>query len=370
MGNKYAAKLRKLEGAITERFDPFEPSNLIRFSSPGVNWLFGKTHGMPRGFSALLWGEKKSGKSVLLYDAIGTLHRSNPNAIAIKFDTEFRDLGQLDQGMADSYGIDLDRLVVYQVNRPEHIFDRMKNEVRALIDDGAEIPLIGIDSISDILGRREAEQDSVTQHQIGDHAVTLQVGLKSIIETQRTKKIALIMIAHARDEMDPWEIKRGNKKKPAAANAVQHHCEYFINVEKNKTASGKSDILERKFIDESRKDMRDTGQQTAHKTYVFMGDSSMGPKGREVEFTFADGRGIINQHEEVFKLGLNWKVIQRPVPKKYIVAGQEFIGKPACLKALEESVELQQKVISQLIEMEKTGLSMELGTVCEDVEDE
>jgi hypothetical protein len=327
---------------------------------------------MPRGYSALLWGEKKSGKSVLGYDASGMIckHHPNKDSLIIKFDSEMRDRVQLTPEMAKGYGIEFERFIVYEVNRPEDIFDRMKNEVKALIDDGAEIPLIIIDSISDILGRRESDQDSVTQHQIGDHAVTLQVGLKSILQTQRSKKIGLFMIAHARDEMDQWEIKRGNKKKPAAANAVQHHCEYFINVEKNKTASGKADILERKFLDDSKKDMKDNGQQTAHRTYVWMQDSSLGPKNRETEFTFADGKGIINQHEEVFRLGLNWKVIERPCKGQYVIGDQKFIGKPACLEALEKNVDLQQKVVSRLIEMDKPGLSMTLGTVCEDVEDE
>jgi RecA/RadA recombinase len=358
MANKFAAKLRRLEGAITERWDPWAPENLIRSSSPGVNWLFGHTHGMPRGFTTLLWSERKTGKTVLFYDMAGNTMRENPNAIVIKFDTEFRDLGQLDEKMAAAYGIDLDRFIVYQVNRPEQIFDRMKNEIREMIEEGADIPLIGIDSISDILGRREADQDSVSQHQIGDHAVTMGVGLKSIMETQRKKRIALVMIAHARDEMDPWEIKRGNKKKPAAANAVLHHCEFAINLQKNKTASGKVDALDRKFVDESRKDMDDDGQQTAHKTYVWMTDSSMGSVGRVSEYTFADGRGIVNQHEEVFRLGLAWKVIERPSKGQYVIGDQRFSGKPNLLDALAKDKNLQQVVLSKLLEMEKTQTFM------------
>jgi RecA/RadA recombinase len=353
--NKFAAKLRKIEGAVIERTDPFATENLLKWSSPGVNWIFGRNHGMPFGYSTLLWGEKKSGKSFLFYDAAGTLHRSDPDAIVIKFDTEMRDEGQLTPEMIKIFGIDTDRFVVYYVNRPEQIFDVIKNDVKSLIDDGAKIKLIGIDSISDMMGRREAEQESVTQHQIGDHAVTLQVGLKSIIATQRLKKIALIMTAHARDEMDPWEIKRGNKKKPAAANAVLHHCEFFINVDKNKTASGKVDALERQFVDENRKDMTDDGEQTGHKVRVWMENSSMGAVGRIAEFTIDYHRGIINQHEEVFRLGLNWKVIDRPSKGQYIIGDKKFIGKPNLLDALSKDVNLQQEVMSKILEMEKIG---------------
>lgn len=367
--NKFAAKLRKLEGAVVERTDPFSPDNLLKWSSPGVNWIFGKNHGMPFGYSVLLWGEKKSGKSFLFYDAAGTLHKSDPEAIVIKFDTEMRDEGQLTPEMAEVFGIDLDRFIVFYVNRPEEIFDVIKNDVKSMIDDGAKIKVIGIDSISDMMGRREAEQESVSQHQIGDHAVTLQVGLKSIIATQRLKKIALVMTAHARDEMDPWKVKRGQKKRPAAANAVLHHCEFFVNVERNETASGKVDELERQFVDESRKDMTLDGEQTGHKIRVWMEDSSMGPTGRVAEFTIDRNRGIINRHEEVFRLGLNWKVIDRPSKGRYIVGDKTFNGKPNLLEAMEKDLSLQQYIMSKILEMEKTGAVMTLNALDEGSEE-
>lgn len=357
---KIAARLRKLEGAVLDRTDPCAPENLIRWSSPGVNWLFGRNHGMPRGYSALFWGVRKSGKSLLFFDAAGMCHKTNPNAVVVKFDTEMRDRLQLTPEMAKNFGIDFNRYFPFYVNKPEQVFDVIKGEVKDLIDDGADVQLIGIDSISDLLGRREAEQESVSQHQIGDHAATLKVGLKSIMATQRQKNIALIMIAHAVDEMDMWEIKRGNKKKPAAANAVLHHCEFCINTEKNNTASGRVDSLDRKFVDETRKDMVDDAEQTGHKVRVWMQDNTAGPVGRVAEFTFDRKLGIINQHEEIFRLGVNWKVIDRPSKGVYIIGDDKFNGKPNLLDALSKDVNLQQKIMSKILEMEKSGASMTL----------
>jgi RecA/RadA recombinase len=350
--NKYMQKLLKLEGAVTERWDPFAPENLLRFSSPGVNWTFGRTHGMPRGFSALLWGERKSGKSLLGYDAIGQLHKSDPTAIAIKCDSEYRDLGQLPPEMAAAYGIDMDRLVVLQTNRAEDIFDPFSKNgmITEMLQDGANIGLLLIDSTSDILGRREAEQDSVINHQIGDHAITLQIGLKSILNTIRKYKVGVIMTAHARDEMNRIEIMRGNTKKPAVANAVLHFCEFQLFVEKNKSKDGKKDALDREFTDESRRDMAtDDGEQTGHKVKVFMEDSTMGAKNRQAEFTLDYKRGIVNQHEEVFRLGLNWGIIGRPSKGQYVIGEHKFSGKPGILAALADSIELQ-KIVLQAVQ--------------------
>lgn len=353
--NKYAEKLRKLSGAITERTDPFAPENLLRFSSPGVNWLFGKNHGLPRGYSVLLWGEKKSGKSLLCYDLAAQIQREDPEALIIKFDTEMRDKGQLRQEEAEARGIDTDRFIVYETNAPEDIFDRIKGPVSSIIDDGGKVKLIIIDSISDIMGRREQEQESVTKHQIGDHAMTMQVGLKSILKTQRSQNIGLVMTAHVRDQMDPHEVMRGNTKKPAAANAVLHYCEFSMFVSKNKTKAGRVDALGREFKDETRKDFEDDGEQTGHKILVWMEDNSMGPKNRSVEFTVDYKRGIVNQHEEVFRLGLNWKVIERPSKGVYVIGEKKFNGKPATLEALQQDSALQRYVIAGIIEKEKSG---------------
>jgi KaiC/GvpD/RAD55 family RecA-like ATPase len=161
--NKFAEKLRNLSCAIKERQDPFAPSNLLRSSSPGVNWMFGNTHGFPFGYSMLLWGEKKSGKSLLSYVFAGQLHRDDPDALVIKFDTEMRDRVQLTPQMMESYGIQEERFIVYETNKPEDIFDRLsdKGEVTEMLQQGAKIKLIIIDSISEIQGSREAKQDSV-----------------------------------------------------------------------------------------------------------------------------------------------------------------------------------------------------------------
>jgi RecA/RadA recombinase len=366
--NKYAAELRKLHGAVTERKNPFAPSNLLRSSSPGVNWLFGKNHGFPFGFSTLLWGVKKSGKSLLSYDWTAQLHKDDPEALVIKFDTEFRDQGQLSEEDAAMKGIDLDRLITIEANKPEHIFDAIKNQVAAIIDKGGKVKLIIIDSISDIMGRREAGQESVLKHQIGDHAMTMQIGLKSIIETQRQKQIALVMTAHARDEMDPHEVMRGNTKKPAAANAVLHYCEFSLYVAKNLTKTGRTDALGRDFKDESKKDFTDDGEQTGHKVLVWMQDNSMGPKNRSAEFTLDYAKGIVNQHEEIFRLGLSWQIIGRPNKLTYVVGEKQFVGKPAMLEALKKDTSLQQFIIAALLEREKSGTFIN-ATKAEEVEE-
>jgi RecA/RadA recombinase len=349
--NKWLTKLRNLEGVVKNDYDRF--TNVIRTPSPSVNFIFGNTHGLPLGYSVLLWGPPGGGKSLLTNATIGQLHRSDPEAIVVKFDTEFRSDGQLTPEIAESFGVDLDRLIVFEANRPGEVFDTFSDKIGALVADGAPIKLAIIDSINGIQGRREAESDSVENYTIGDHAQTVQIGMKRILPIQRRHNIALIVTAQQRAEMDMLEQKRGNKTKAAVSFGVQHHCEYFIHVERNKNKKGRVDALGRSFEDESKKDISDSADITGHKVTVWMQKSSVGVAGRTGEFTLDYKRGVINQHEEVFDLGVRWGLIERPNQATYIVNGLKFNGKPACLKALEESAELQAYIVKGLLQAEK-----------------
>lgn len=352
---KFVNALRRLDGAVVTRSDPF--ANVLRWSSPSLNYVFGKAHGLPRGYSILLWGPPKAGKSVLCFDAAGQVLANDPTAIVVKFDTEFRDEGQLTEAEAACYGIDLNRFVVFSVSDPALVFDRVVDEIVPMINAGANIPLIIIDSITGVQGRGAAESDKgVKGYHIGDHAVTTAQGLKAILPFQRPpgappeKKISLIMTAHASSEFDRTEQMRGNKTKVSAAFGVKHHCEYFINIEPDATKEGKKDAKGNELIDESRSDMKDKAEQTAHGVWVWMHDSTMGPVNRRGRFTYSrrlPNFGIVNQHEEVYRLGEKWGVISRAPNGVHTFNGAELgKSKDKTLDTLAAAPEIQKAIIA------------------------
>ncbi len=346
--------LKKMKGAMLERFDPYQQSNLIKIKSPSWNWMFGHGHGLPYGQSIMLWAEAKSGKSLMSYAMIGACHQDDPEYIVIKFDTEFRDDAQLTEESAALWGIDLKRLLVIQTNHPTEIFDQIQNDVLAMVQKGAKIKLVIIDSINGIQGLQDANAESVGDNQMADHARTTKKGLKRILSVWKRNRIALVVCTHATAEMDPWEQKRNGKSKASANYGVRHTCEYFVNLERVLSADGKTDELGNAFIDESRKGMDDKGEKTGHKIRFWMQDSTVGVQDRVGELTFDYRRGIINQHEECFTLGINWGIIKRPNNRTYEFEGQTYNGKPAMLTALMNSAEMQQRICDLLLEEEKT----------------
>lgn len=353
MANKWVQKLQKMNGVVTEAKDRF--SKPLKTFSPSVNFTFGNTYGLPFGYTTVLYGPPKGGKSVLSHMMIGWLHQNDPEAIAIKIDTEFRSDGQLNEEAMKLYGIDPERLVIMQTNVPSEIFDQIEKDVAAMCQQGAPIRLVIIDSVSGVQGRREMTSESVEKQLIGDHAQTIQNGLKRILPVIRKYDIALVIVTQVRAEMDLTEQMRGNKFKMQASFGLQHMAEYFVVVEPNRTVGGRKDILGNEFVNDSVKDLAEKGEVTAMKIRVKMKDSSMGPKLRTGEFTFDFHRGLINTHEEVFRLGTNYNIIT-PGEKSGLVFGETvWRGKEACLKALKEDQGLCDAVVAELMRRDQAG---------------
>ena len=349
--DKLLGKLQKHAGVITERHDVH--AHVIRTSSPSTNATYGNGWGLPYGFGVALYGPPKGGKTLMFYDMVANLHRDDPEAIAVKYDTEFRDDAQLSPEQMVAWGIDPKRYICYQTNAPEEIFDHIADEnegLYGLIKEGLQIRLVGIDSVNGIRGRRSQNAKTIATQQIGDNAITIQEGLKWIMAAQKRGRFALVATAQIRAEMDQVEQMRGNRVKMAASFGLQHHFEYFQYVEPNRTKDGKTDMLGQEYRDENSKDAADNAERTGHRIRVCMKDSSLGPKGRVGEFTF-DYRHwkVANVYEEVFKLGVGRGVIERPNQVSYEFGGKKWSGRENFVRALRDSTELQTAILKELM---------------------
>jgi RecA/RadA recombinase len=343
--SKWLSKLQKLEGVVVPgNYDPH--SKVVRSPSPYLNWSFAnKGHGLPFGYTMLLGGPAKAGKSFIALNMVAELHRNDPEAIAIMYNTEFRGEAQANLETMQKLGIDPERFVVFDANTPDLIFDKISKDINAMCQEGAPIKMIIIDSISQIAGRRAMNSDTVMQQQIGDRAATLQDGLTMILPVIRGHKIATILCTHVRDEMDQAEIMRGNKHRLQAANAVKHFAEFFCFVERNRTKAGRSSLDGTEFIDETATDAMGKGDATGHKIRFKILDSSFGVNNRTGEFTLDFEKGIINQYEEIFLLGLNNGIIQKPNNVTYQYKDKSWRGMGAALQAVKDDTALQNEIL-------------------------
>lgn len=346
-------KLLKLEGAITNRKNVH--ADVLQTHSPSVNFAFGNGWGLPRGFSLLMYGPPKAGKTLISNSFVGQMHQNDPTAIAIKFDTEYREVAQLSQKQAAVYGIDMDRIITYQTNKPDEIFDRIERDIAAMCQEGLNVGLIIIDSINGIQGRRAMNADSIMVQQIGDTAATIQEGLRRILPVQRKYNIGVILTAQIRAQMDQAAQRRGEMTKPAVAFATQHHCEYFMSVEPNRSKDGRTTLLGSKLEDAELTDFMDNAERIGHKIRAKMSDSSLGPKGRTAEFTLDYDHGVVNSWEEAFTLGVGRGVISKPTSMSYEFDGRKWVGGKTLMEALINEPELVEKVLNEVKARDQAG---------------
>ena len=329
-------QLSKMSGAVDEEYNPYAEGNFIRTASPSLNYIFSKSPGFPFGEFMLLWGPPKSGKSIISNAMVGGLHQQDPEAWAIRFDTEMRSVGKEEH----YWGIDQSRFKAFNVNEPELIFDRIKNELLPMIQNGFPLKLIIIDSLQGVQGVKAGNAKSVTDHQMGDHAMTIQKGLQAIMPVLRRNGIALISTAHIRGNLDAGMY--GPKEKMAGGYAQKHTYEYFVKVTRNNATADNNHLVT------DVKDFKGKSEQTGHKIYIQMSESSRGVAGRTGQITFDYVDGIINTEEEIAELAKNLNLVERPNNRTYIVGENKYSSKDEFYAAIKNDTELRQKLVSEI----------------------
>ena len=348
--SKWVKQLRSYEDLVKTDYDAFAPENCIYTPSPYVNWIFAnKSHGLPKGCGLLLYSEPKAGKSLMIQAAIQELHTRDPEAIAIVFNTEMR--GFVQSGLFR--GIDKDRLIMYDTNRPEAIFDRLEQDIEPMIQEGMPLGLVAIDSLTMIGGTKSLTGGrSVNDHLIGDKALTVTKGLEKIIPIFKKHKIPYIATDQLRSNVDASNP-RAPKEKAASIWMTKHTFEYFVTIKKANAAADREGIDGEAFVNADVKDARGNKDITGHKIYFKMDASSIGTPGRSGVLTVDYKRGIINQHEEIFNLGYNTGVIQREGVSKYVYGADpetkvSIVGKANFAKKIQEDVDLARSILNDV----------------------
>lgn len=338
-------KLDKLEGAVAGETNPYAEGNVLRSTSPSLNEIFGKGAGLPFGFTAISYGAPKAGKSLIANSFIAGLHRDYPEAIAIKFNTEMREKTQTGAFM-DMWGIDKDRYKGFDVNEPQFIFDYITGPLTEMVDAGMPLKLIVIDSMEGIEGVKAANKESILGHTMGDHALTIGEGLKRILPFIRRNNIAVICTSHVRANFSGGP--HGPKTKMAGGFAAKHWFEYYIEVKRAGAAEDKKDLAGKKFEDATKKDFKRDNEVTGHKVWTKMAQSSNGVAGRTGQFTFDYSSGIVNDHEEIYKLACNYKLIEKPNNTTHIYNEQNFNGKVKMAEFIRDNEDARKDLLEKI----------------------
>jgi RecA/RadA recombinase len=339
---QWMAMLKKHDHAVDYN-NLKKAENVFQSPSPGINYLFGKKQGILPGYTALIYGPPKSGKSLFALAFAGQLHKDDPDAIVLHFDTEYR---KTVDTWAKVFGIDMDRIQSYATNNPVEIFDFIANDVKAMLQQGAPIKMIIIDSLAMIQDPKEANKEVSTDFTIGGAAAYLGPAMKMIIPVIREFNVASIICQHVRMNMDPNKAKYYPYIIPGGT-ALKHSIEYWMFCQK-------IDSKDTKTFDSDARDGSGNPIQTGHMIRVKMEENSLGPQNRAVEVALSYKEGIVNQHVEIAELAKNMGIVERPTNSSYVFENQKWVGADNFALAIKADEELKNKLIEKIKENDIT----------------
>lgn len=344
-GNKWLKELKAYEDTVNFESNPKAKENCLFSPSPSFNWIFACSGGgFPRGTGLLFSAEPKAGKSLMCQAIISQLHQDDPEAIVLYWNTECR--GGYQQSFFD--GVDKDRLIMYDTNLPEDIFDRLTKDIFPLIEDGMPVKMIVIDSLTNIAGRRGKDAESVLDLTPGDKAATKQNGLERIIPFLKKHKITMLATEQKRSNMDMGNP-HAPKTKSTATWFTKHAFEYFIEIKKETAKDQRTDLLGNSFTDETVKSMKSgEGDVTGHRISFKMEASSLGTPNRQGILTIDYRKGIILKNEECFELGKNTGVISFKPPRSYSYGERKWSSKEEILTAIKEDKALYDAILEDV----------------------
>lgn len=342
--SKWMKKIAKMDGAVNHEYDPYAAENVIRSTSPGLNWIFSKGFGLPYGQSLITYGPPKAGKSLLTNLFIAGMHRDNPEYEAVKFNTEMRE--GIQGNNLSMWGIDPDRFEGLDVNNPIAIFDKITNEFVPMLEEGWPLKLLVIDSMEGIDGLKSANKESIGSFTIGDHALTIGEGLKRILPIIRKYKIAVICTSHIRANVGAIGH-HAPKTKMAGGYAQKHWFEYYIEVKGDKSAAGRASLTGEK-LQSNIKDFKDNKEFTGHRIWCKMAESSTGVSGRTGQFTIDYNRGVVNIEDEIFTLSKNLGLVERPNNTTYVFNGVNYTGKAKFIEAIKSDDNVRTELLNKI----------------------
>ena len=296
--SKWMSKLTADFGTVADDLSttllPVQPTR-----SPSLNWAL-SNGGFQPGKVSVLYGPESSGKSLLAMMAVADYQKRDKDAIFIWFDAEF----SFNLPLFKKIGGDPKRLVVRKSNDPLKIFDYIGGELLEMLQEGAPIRGIIVDSIKAIRYPKEANMKQTTDQKMGGTGASyLPSTLKLVIPVIAEHNLMTFFIQQVTMEIDPMKALR-NPYVITEGRALKHAADVMLEIVKLDTKAG---------VVESGENIHGGAQQTGHKVRVKVKKNRLGSPARSAQFTYHYENGIIDTDNEVFELAKSLGIVFHPI---------------------------------------------------------
>jgi len=297
MANKWMTKMVSDFGIIASELkkNALPP---LPTRSPSLTWAT-DAGGFLAGKIYCLYGPQQAGKSLLAYMCIADIQKRDPEAIGVWFDAEFSFSPELFIKM----GGDPDRLIVRKTNDPLKIFDYIGGEMLELLQEGAPIKAIVIDSIKSIRYPKEVNKKQSTDMLMGGTgAAYLPSALKMVVPVVSEYNLFTFLIQQVSIEIDQMKAMRNPYVLPDG-QALKHAADMMLEITKLDTKNG---------VVEKGETLTGSAAQVGHKVRVKVKKNRLGRPARVAQFTYHYDNGIVDTANEVFDLAKSLGIVFHP----------------------------------------------------------
>ncbi|HEY5267798.1 MAG TPA: ATPase domain-containing protein [Candidatus Saccharimonadales bacterium] len=302
--------------------------------------------GLPKGRLIQFYGAPGSGKTLMAMLAIKEAQLQDPTAQQMFIDAE----GTFDAKWASTLGLDINKVIVVdgetavigrscfemilgvpkEDKKTHMLVGKTKNGLLDMIMAGEfNINMVVLDSLGALIPPGE-DISAVGKMNMALLARFLTTTFRKLSLDANRAQVPFIFINHKKANMDPYGVDHSF----SGGNTYAHFLS--ANVYFEAVARADAQILDEKE------------QKIGHTMRATIEKSKFGPYPRKCEFKVNFGIGVIDRHEEIAQLALDYNIVQKTSTVSHEYGDKKWVGFPKFCEALANDLvlaaELEQKI--------------------------
>jgi recombination protein RecA len=302
--------------------------------------------GLPKGRLIQYYGPPGSGKTLMAMIAMLEAQKEDSEAQQVFIDAE----QAFDPNWAEVLGLDTSKIIlidgetaalgrscfemilgVPKEDARTHVYAGKKKEglLDKIINGEFNINLIVLDSLGNIQPPGE-DVSAVGKVNMALMARFLTTTFKKLSLEVHKAKIPFIVINHKRDSLDPY----GADHTFSGGNSYAHSLSanvYFEAVQRK----------DAQILDEKE-------NKIGHPIRATIEKSKFGPWPKKCEFKVNFGIGVIDKHEEIAQLALDYGVVQKPTSVTHEYGDKKWVGFPKFCEGIKEDSALAEELVKKI----------------------
>lgn len=302
--------------------------------------------GLPKGRLIQYYGAPGSGKTLMAMLAMKEAQIADPESQQMFIDAE----GTFDSHWAETLGLDTTRIIVVdgetavigrscfemvlgvpkEDKKTHMLVGKTKDGLLDKIMAGEfNINMVVLDSLGAIIPPGE-DTSAVGKMNMALLARFLTTTFRKLSLDANRANVPFIFINHKKANMDPYGVDHSF----SGGNTYAHFLS--ANVYFEAVARADAQILDEKE------------QKVGHTMRATIEKSKFGPYPRKCEFKVNFGIGVIDRHEEIAQLALDYNIVQKTSTVSHEYGDKKWVGFPKFCEAVKDDLALQAELVTAI----------------------